>query len=164
MLNFAQGEMGLFGTFVAWQTLTSLHANYYLAVLAGIAAAAALGMAIELIGTTPLALPTQDSPGVNHWKSPGTPAPAANFDLQDYATAKIFFEIVRRSSNNLTWGHFIKTAIAMKSYKTGIVPPVTFAPYSKKQIGSRVQNSAEVAVYNDGTWTAVTGFLSPKQK
>ena len=107
--------------------------------------------------------PDADSPGVNHWRSLGPPAAAANFDLQDYATAQVFFEIVRRMGNNLTWANFIKTAEQMKNYKTGIIPPVTFGKYSESQPGSRAGTTgALIAVFDNGNWKQTSDFIVPK--
>ena len=41
-LNFAQGEMAMFSTFIAWALITVVHLNYYLAF--------AITIAISLVG------------------------------------------------------------------------------------------------------------------
>jgi len=46
-LNFAQGEMAMFSTFIAWTLITQLHINYYLAFVATIAISIAGGYALE---------------------------------------------------------------------------------------------------------------------
>ena len=53
-LNFAQGEMAMFGTFIAWTLITQLHVNYYLAFGLTIAISMAGGVAIERVIIRPV--------------------------------------------------------------------------------------------------------------
>jgi branched-chain amino acid transport system permease protein len=53
-LNFAQGEMAMFSTFIAWTLITTLHVNYYLAFGLTIAISIAGGIAIERIVIRPV--------------------------------------------------------------------------------------------------------------
>ncbi|HEY4027687.1 MAG TPA: branched-chain amino acid ABC transporter permease [Candidatus Dormibacteraeota bacterium] len=46
-LNFAQGEMAMFSTFIAWTLITQVHLNYYLAFALTIAISIAGGVLIE---------------------------------------------------------------------------------------------------------------------
>jgi branched-chain amino acid transport system permease protein len=46
-LNFAQGEMAMFSTFIAWALVTQVHLNYYLAFAITIAVSIAGGVVIE---------------------------------------------------------------------------------------------------------------------
>lgn len=51
--NFAMAEMGLLPAFLVW-VLVDQHVNYYLAILAGLAAGAVLGMVIERFFIRPI--------------------------------------------------------------------------------------------------------------
>jgi len=53
-LNFAQGEMAMFSTFIAWTLITDLHVNYYLAFVATIAISMLGGIAIERVVIRPV--------------------------------------------------------------------------------------------------------------
>jgi branched-chain amino acid transport system permease protein len=53
-LNFAQGEMAMFSTFIAWTLITQLHLNYYLAFVLTIAVSIAGGIAIERVVIRPV--------------------------------------------------------------------------------------------------------------
>ncbi len=53
-LNFAQGELAMFSTFIAWTLITQLHVNYYLAFALTIAVSIAGGVAIERIAIRPV--------------------------------------------------------------------------------------------------------------
>ncbi len=53
-LNFAQGEMAMFSTFIAWTLITQLHVNYYLAFVATIAVSILGGIAIERVVIRPV--------------------------------------------------------------------------------------------------------------
>jgi len=54
VLNFAQAEIGLFGAFVAWFAIESTGANYYVAVVGGMIAAAVLAMVLERAVVRPI--------------------------------------------------------------------------------------------------------------
>src|SRR3989440_9878010 len=53
-LNFAQGEMAMFATFIAWTLITQLHVNYYVAFALTIAISIAGGVIIERIVIRPV--------------------------------------------------------------------------------------------------------------
>jgi branched-chain amino acid transport system permease protein len=53
-LNFAQGEMAMFSTFIAWELITVVHLNYYLAFAITIAVSIAGGFLIERIVIRPV--------------------------------------------------------------------------------------------------------------
>jgi branched-chain amino acid transport system permease protein len=48
VLNFANGAMGMFSTFVAWQVVYPMHGPVWLGVLAALVFSVALGLALEL--------------------------------------------------------------------------------------------------------------------
>jgi len=54
MLNFAQAEQGLFGTFVVWWLVADAHVMYYVAVLIGAVVVVAMALAIERLMVRPL--------------------------------------------------------------------------------------------------------------
>lgn len=54
MLNFAQAEQGLFGTFVVWEMVANLHVEYYVAVLIGVLVVVAMAVTIERLVVRPL--------------------------------------------------------------------------------------------------------------
>jgi branched-subunit amino acid ABC-type transport system permease component len=49
VLNFANGAMGMFSTFVAWQVIYPLHGPVVLGVLAALAFSVVLGVALEML-------------------------------------------------------------------------------------------------------------------
>ena len=53
-LNFAQGEMAMFSTFIAWTLITVVHLNYYLAFAITIAIAIGGGFVIERVVIRPV--------------------------------------------------------------------------------------------------------------
>jgi branched-chain amino acid transport system permease protein len=53
-LNFAQGEMAMFSTFVAWTLITQLHLNYYLAFAATVLLSIAGGVVLERVVIRPI--------------------------------------------------------------------------------------------------------------
>jgi branched-chain amino acid transport system permease protein len=53
-LNFAQGEMAMFSTFIAWTLMTQLHLNYYLAFVLTIAVSIAGGIVVERVVIRPV--------------------------------------------------------------------------------------------------------------
>ncbi|MEP7105292.1 MAG: branched-chain amino acid ABC transporter permease [Chloroflexota bacterium] len=53
-LNFAQGEMAMFSTFVAWTLITQLHINYYLAFAATVMLSIAGGVVLERVVIRPI--------------------------------------------------------------------------------------------------------------
>ena len=112
-----------------------------------------------IIGTQLVELPTTDTAAVQHWKSLGAPAPAANFDLQAYANAQVFFDIVKRMGNNLSWSNFQNVAESTKNFQTGLLPPVTFGPLPTGHTGT---HGAKVSQYQNGKWTEQTDWIQPK--
>jgi branched-chain amino acid transport system permease protein len=53
-LNFAQGEMAMFSTFVAWTLITQVHLNYYLAFAATVLLSIAGGVVLERLVIRPI--------------------------------------------------------------------------------------------------------------
>jgi branched-chain amino acid transport system permease protein len=53
-LNFAQGEMAMFSTFIAWTLITQLHVNYYLAFVGTIAVSILGGFVVERVLIRPV--------------------------------------------------------------------------------------------------------------
>src|SRR3981081_1232876 len=53
-LNFAQGEMAMFSTFIAWSLITTFHINYYLAFALTIGISIAGGFLIERVFIRPV--------------------------------------------------------------------------------------------------------------
>jgi len=53
-LNFAQGEMAMFSTFIAWALITQLHLNYYVAFLAAVAISLGGGILLERVIIRPV--------------------------------------------------------------------------------------------------------------
>jgi branched-chain amino acid transport system permease protein len=53
-LNFAQGEMAMFSTFIAWTLISVVHLNYYLAFAITIAVAIAGGFVLERVVIRPV--------------------------------------------------------------------------------------------------------------
>src|SRR5260221_9976 len=49
LINFAQGELAMFTTFIAWSLITVLHLPYALAVAITVLIAMAVGIAIERV-------------------------------------------------------------------------------------------------------------------
>ena len=112
-----------------------------------------------IIGTQLVELPTTDTAAVQHWKSLGPPAPAANFDLQAYGNAQVFFDIVKRMGSDLSWTNFQKVAESTKNFQTGLLPPVTFGKLPTGHTGTQ---GAKVSQYQNGKWTEQTDWIQPK--
>jgi branched-chain amino acid transport system permease protein len=53
-LNFAQGEMAMFSTFIAWELITVVHLNYYVAFAVTIAISIAGGFVVERVVIRPV--------------------------------------------------------------------------------------------------------------
>lgn len=53
-LNFAQGEMAMFSTFIAWELITVVHLNYYVAFAVTIGVSIAGGFLVERIVIRPV--------------------------------------------------------------------------------------------------------------
>ena len=118
------------------------------------------GTAAEgIIGTQLVELPDTDTAAVQHWKSLGAPAPAANFDLQAYANAQVFFDIVKRMGSDLSWSNFQKVAESTKNFQTGLLPPVTFGKLPTGHTGTQ---GAKVSQYQNGKWSEQTDWIQPK--
>lgn len=52
--------------------------------------------------------------------------------IDGYAAAQLFVEALRRAGNQLTRANLLKVLDSIKDFKTGIVPPMSFAPGPKK--------------------------------
>ena len=79
-----------------------------------------------------LEFPTADGPEVARYRAAmekGGGAEADNsFALQNYASAQVFFEIVKRLGDDLCWSTFGFEAEKLADFETGLIPPVSFGP------------------------------------
>jgi branched-chain amino acid transport system substrate-binding protein len=113
------------------------------------------------IGALTEALTTSSEPGVKEWKNQGPEAAGASFDLNAYATALVFFHILKQMGSNLSWSHFDATAQKLKNYSTGgVFAPLTFGKLPGGHSGA---NFVALAQYNSttATWTQITNFIKP---
>jgi branched-chain amino acid transport system substrate-binding protein len=110
-----------------------------------------------------LEFPTSDTPEVKRYRAAMEKAGGGeadnSFALQDYASAQVFFEIVKRLGNDVCWAKFRTEAEKLTDLKTGLIPPVTFGPLPGGHTGTK---GARMAQYKNGTWTALTDFLEPQ--
>lgn len=115
-------------------------------------------------GTYISELPTSDTPEVAAWR---TVQEAVNPDealsayaLQAYASTKIFFDIVEKMGDDLSWANFQKTAESLEGHASGIYPPITFGPAAE---GGHVGTTgAKVAEWDGSEWKPVTDeWLEP---
>lgn len=118
----------------------------------------------NVYGTMVVDLPTSDTPEVAAWKAaPGTAADStgAGYSLQAYATAQVFFGILEKMGDDLSWDNFQKTAENTKDLEVGLLPPVSFGALPGGHSGTV---AAKVAQYTSaGGWTVVTpDWISPK--
>lgn len=118
----------------------------------------------NVYGTMVVDLPTSDTPEVARWRAaPGSAADStgAGFSLQAYATAQVFFGILDKMGNNLSWVNFQKAAEATKDLKVGLLPPVSFGTLPGGHTGTV---AAKVARYTTAAgWVTVTpDWISPK--
>lgn len=129
-----------------------------------VATAPAGAAANGIYGAAVAALPSSTGAPIAKFRAamtkyePGT-APDL-YSLIAYATNQVLFHILTLMGNNLTWGNFDKTAQSLKDYKTGLLPPITFAPLPSGHTGS---HGLLIARYENGTWSPVTGFLTASQ-
>lgn len=127
--------------------------------------AGAVGAAGEaangLIGAAVAALPSGTTPEIQKFRdamekySPGLEPDL--YSLIAYGTNQVFFEILRRMGDDLTWENFQRTAEALEGFETGLLPPATFGPLPGGHTGSHGVLFAE---YDNGTWTTMTDFIT----
>ncbi len=110
-----------------------------------------------------LEFPTSDTPEVKRYRAAMEKAGGAeadnSFALQDYASAQVFFEIVKRLGNDVCWAKFRTEAEKLADFETGLIPPVTFGPLPGGHTGTK---GARIAQYKGGKWTTLTEFLEPQ--
>ena len=109
-------------------------------------------------GTLISELPTSEAPEVAAWReAQDAAAPdqtGSAYALQAYANAKVFFEVVRRMGDDMSWASFQRTAEGMQDYASGIYPPISFGPAAD---GGHVgTNGAKVAQWDGSAWVLVT--------
>lgn len=118
----------------------------------------------NVYGTMVVDLPTSDTPEVAAWKAaPGSAADStgAGYSLQAYATAQVFFGILEKMGDDLSWDNFQKTAESTKDLEVGLLPPVSFGALPGGHTGTV---AAKVAQYTStGGWVTVTpDWISPE--
>ncbi|TXK40309.1 ABC transporter substrate-binding protein [Nonomuraea sp. C10] len=117
-----------------------------------------------IYGTFISELPTSDAPEAAAWRTAQqavAPDQAGSaYALQAYANTKIFFEIVNRMGDDLSWASFQKTAESLKEHASGIYPPITFGPAAG---GGHVGTTgAKVAEWDGSAWKLVSeDWLEP---
>ncbi|MCC5575292.1 ABC transporter substrate-binding protein [Microtetraspora sp. AC03309] len=115
-------------------------------------------------GTFISELPTSDAPEAAAWRTAQQAAApdqvGSAYALQAYANTKIFFEIVTRMGDDLSWADFQKTAESLKEHASGIYPPITFGPAAA---GGHVGTTgAKVAEWDGSDWKPVSkDWLEP---
>lgn len=82
-----------------------------------------------------------------------------SFALQNYASAQVFFEIVKRLGDELCWPRFGSEAEKLADFETGLIPPVSFGPLPGGHSGTK---GARIAQYTGGAWKALTEFREPE--
>ncbi len=114
-----------------------------------------------LYGTMAVELTSDDTPAVRAYRAAMErydPGQADNaFALQAYATCQVFFHIVKRQGNHLSWTDFVKVAETTRNLQTGLIPPVSFGSLPSGHTGT---HGAKIAQYRGaapgGTWSVVT--------
>jgi branched-chain amino acid transport system substrate-binding protein len=118
------------------------------------AGAAATG----IFGTLISDLPSSTSPQVQAWQKAQQAVAAdqvgSSQALQAYANAQVFFEIVKKMGDDMSWANFSKTAEGTRDFDSGIYPPISFGPAAD---GGHVGTSgAKVAQWDGAKWSLVT--------
>jgi branched-chain amino acid transport system substrate-binding protein len=110
-----------------------------------------------------LEFPTATGPEVARYRAAMEKAGGAeadnSFALQNYASAQVFFEIVKRLGDNLCWSTFGSEAEKLADFETGLIPPVSFGSLPGGHSGTK---GARIAQYTRGTWKALTEFVEPQ--
>ncbi len=121
----------------------------------GPAGSAAVGMYGALVG----ALPTENTPAVKAYikaMNQVNPAEAQNtYAVQAYAQNLVLFQVLKEMGNKLTWANFDKTAQELRSFKTGLLPLISFGRLPKGHTGA---NGAAVAQWTGSQWKLVQNF------
>ncbi|MEQ8716703.1 MAG: ABC transporter substrate-binding protein [Acidimicrobiales bacterium] len=118
--------------------------------------------AVGLYGTTNRSFTTLDSDAVADYRAvmeeyaPGSVDDG--FALYAYAIADVFFEVIERMGDDLTWENFHATAEAMSGYENGLLPAVTFGPLPGGHSGN---TGAAVAMWDGTDWVIVREFTDP---
>lgn len=121
--------------------------------------------AVGVYGTLISELPTSETPEVAAWRNAqNATVPdqvGSAYALQAYANAKVFFEIVRRMGDDLSWESFQRQAESMKDYESGIYPPITFGSAAEGRHVGTV--GAKVAQWDGKSWVLVTDdWIQPR--
>ncbi len=120
----------------------------------GPAGAAAEG----IYGTLIFDLPSSDAPEVAAWRQAAQQTAPESLDngfaLQAYGSAQVFFEILRRMGDDLTWENFHRTAESLRNYESGIYPPITFGDAAGG--GHTGTDGAKVAQWTGSEWKVLT--------
>ncbi|GAA0607394.1 ABC transporter substrate-binding protein [Sporichthya brevicatena] len=115
------------------------------------------------ISSAILEFPTSDAPEVQKYREAmkaGGGAEADNsFALQNYASAQVFFEIVKRLGDDVCWAKFRAEGEKLSDFKTGLIPPVTFGALPGGHSGTK---GARIAQYTGKEWKALTEFVEPQ--
>ena len=114
-----------------------------------------------LYGAAIAALPNSDTDAVKKYhEAMKKYRPDADSDniyaLVFYAQQQVFFEILRRMGNDLTWENFQKVSESLKSFETGLLPPITFGELPGGHTGS---HGVIIAQYLNGKWATKTDFI-----
>ena len=114
-----------------------------------------------LYGAAVAALPSGNSPELAAFKAAlKASSPSTTPDLYSligYATNQILFQVIKNMGDTLTWSNFNTQAEALKDYTTGLLPPITFGPLPNGHTGA---HGILIGLYENGTWTAKTDFLT----
>ncbi|HUR06136.1 MAG TPA: ABC transporter substrate-binding protein [Nonomuraea sp.] len=110
-----------------------------------------------------LEFPTSGTPEVQRYRAAIEKAGGAeadnSFALQDYASAQVFFELIKRLGDDVCWSTFNSAAEKLADFKTGLIPPVSFGSLPGGHSGTK---GARIAQYTHGKWTALTEFREPQ--
>ena len=104
------------------------------------------------------------TPAVKQFKAdlqqyhPDFVANASVLTLDDYGWAMVFFEILKRCGNDLSWANFIKTAESLKNYETGFFSSITFGPLPDGHSSGR---GSVITQLVSGQWELVHDFILP---
>ncbi|MQA13878.1 MAG: ABC transporter substrate-binding protein [Pseudonocardiaceae bacterium] len=115
-------------------------------------------------GTLIFELPSSDPPEVAEWRQAAQQSAPNSLDngfaLQAYGSSQVFFEILRRMGDDLTWQNFHRTAESLQGYESGIFPPISFGDAaSGGHVGTR---GAKVAQWTGTEWKLATpDWISP---
>jgi branched-chain amino acid transport system substrate-binding protein len=124
----------------------------------------AAGDAAEgFIGGLQVALPTTESPSIDHWRelaeASGKEQATSNFSLQTYAYTKAFLSLLADLGDDLSYESFIAAAESTEIDTEGLAPDIACGPLPD---GHNCASGAALAEYADGEWTIVRDFGPPQ--